>query len=69
MRELAPVKPQRLVDYFNKHGFTGPYRVEKHRFMIKGELRLRLPATAEEELIGVPMMRRILTIAGIKLDQ
>jgi hypothetical protein len=68
MREVAPVKPQRLVDYLNRHGFDGPYLVEKHRFMIKGEMRMRLPDTVEQDLIGVQMLRRILTLAGIKLD-
>ena len=68
MAYLGPVKCEKLVQYFIKHGWSGPYRVRKHRFMIKGYLRLRLPDIPEDQLINVEMLRRILLQAGVDLD-
>ncbi len=69
MARLLPVKPKRLIDFLKeKQGFSGPYRVDKHQFMVKDQLRLRLPDIADDEMIGVEILQRILPIAGVRLD-
>ena len=65
---LGPVKPEKLRHYLVKHGWTGPYRVNRHDFMVKENIRLRLPDTAEDELISVDLLKRVLLMAGVELD-
>jgi predicted RNA binding protein YcfA (HicA-like mRNA interferase family) len=65
---LAPVKPEKLRQYLVKHGWEGPCRIGKHSFMVKNDLRLRLPDTAEDELISVDLLKRILLMAGVELN-
>ncbi len=65
---LAPVKPEKLRQYLVKHGWAGPCRVNHYEFMVKDDLRLRLPAIPEDELIGVELLKRLLLMAGVELD-
>jgi len=65
---LGPVKPERLRQYLLKHGWEGPYRAGRRSFMVKSDLRLCLPDVAEDELIGVDLLKRILIMAGVELD-
>jgi len=69
MAMLVPVTAGKLTEFFTqKQGFSGPYQVEQYRFVVKDNLRLRLPDIAADELIKLDMLRRILTMAGIRLD-
>lgn len=69
MAILVPVTSRKLTEFLiQKQGFRGPYQVDKYRFMVKDNMRLRIPDIPENELIKLEMLRCILTMAGVKTD-
>lgn len=67
MPRFGPTKREELIKFLRTLGFTGPYSGTKHQFMIKGELRLRLPNPHHGE-IGREFLSRILRQAGISRE-
>lgn len=49
-------------------GFSGPYTGGRHRFMVRGSIRLVLPNPHRGE-IGVDLLKRILRQAGIEEEE
>ena len=43
MPPFGPISRNRLIKYFRKAGFDGPYSGGKHQFMIKGHFTIRIP--------------------------
>ena len=60
----SPVSRRELIAKLVVLGFAGPVSGAKHQFMIKGELKLRVPNPHGGD-IGVPLLREILRQAGI----
>jgi len=67
MARLGPIKRAELIRYLRILGFEGPYSGEKHQFMIKGFIRLRLPNPHRSD-VGKELLLRILRQAGIDRD-
>lgn len=66
MPRLVPVGEDRLLKFMCKHGFSSPFLVNRYRFIVKGELRLRWPSPdAKEGNISAELLSRILKQAGI----
>ncbi len=68
MPKLGPIKRKKLIHYFHKFGFSGPFSGGKHQFMIKGDLRVRIPNPHQGD-IGKNLLMRILIEAGINKEQ
>ncbi|BCP96990.1 hypothetical protein TthHB5008_00930 [Thermus thermophilus] len=67
-RRLRPVSRRELVARLKALGFSGPYTGGRHRFMVRGSIRLVLPNPHRGE-IGVDLLKRILRQAGIEEEE
>jgi hypothetical protein len=38
-----PISRKNLIKKFRNLGFSGPYSGGRHQFMVKGELKIRIP--------------------------
>jgi predicted RNA binding protein YcfA (HicA-like mRNA interferase family) len=65
---FGPIKRRDLIRYLRQLGFEGPYYGERHQFMIKGEITLRLPNPHRSD-IGKELLARILRQAGISREE
>ncbi len=65
MPAFGPVKRKDLVHYLGEMGFEGPYAGGKHQYMIKGEIKLRIPNPHQSD-ISRDLLARILKQAGIE---
>jgi hypothetical protein len=43
MPAIGPIKRKELLRYFRQLDYRGPYSGGKHQFMVKGQLRVRIP--------------------------
>jgi hypothetical protein len=68
MPRFGPISRRRLISYFRRLGFTGPYRGTRHEFMAKGELEVRLPNPHGDD-IGRDLLAEILRQAGITREE
>ncbi|MFH0803785.1 MAG: type II toxin-antitoxin system HicA family toxin [Candidatus Tagabacteria bacterium] len=59
---------RRLVQKFRKLGFDGPYSGGRHLFMVKGELKIRIPNPHRGD-ISKYLLTEILRQAGISKDE
>lgn len=55
---------RRLVQKFRQLGFVGPYAGGRHLFMVKDELKIRIPNRHKGD-ISVALVKEILRQAGI----
>ena len=68
MPRLGPTTHTELLRCLRQLGFRGPYAGGKHQFMVKGDLRLRIPNPHRSD-IGRNLLRAILREAGISLAE
>lgn len=66
MPAIKPIRQKELIHFLRKLDFMGPYSGGKHQFMIKGNLRLRIPNPHKKE-IGKNILKTILNEAQISL--
>jgi len=66
MPRFGPIKRRELVQCLRQLGLRGPFAGGKHQFMVKGELRVRIPNPHRED-IGKNLLREILREAGIEI--
>lgn len=64
MPKLGPIKRRELIHYLRQLGFSGPFSGGKHQFMIRENLRVRLPNPHQGD-IGYNLLKQILAEAGI----
>ena len=62
---LRPISRRKLVKRLREFGFDEPKPGGKHLFMVKGNLRLRIPNPHGQQDIGPNLLSRILKEAGI----
>ena len=67
-RRLIPVSWNTLVRKLCDLRFDGPYRGGRHYFMTKGDLRLTIPNSHNQD-ISIPLLKEILTRAGISREE
>ena len=58
-----------MIRNFRALGFSGPHSGKKHRFMKKGDLKIRIPNPHRSGTIDVSLVVRILRQAGISNRQ
>lgn len=66
MPAIKPIRQKELIHFLRKLDFMGPYSGGKHQFMIKGNLRLRIPNPHKKE-IGKNLLKTIVNEAQISL--
>ena len=59
---------RKLVQKFRKLGFDGPYSGGRHLFMIKGDLKVRIPNLHRRD-ISKHLITEILRQAGISTEK
>ena len=59
-----PLKRRELIRLFLERGFRGPFSGGRHAFMVKGNLKVRVPNPHGDD-VGFPLLREILRQAGI----
>lgn len=64
MPTTGPIKRKELIRYFRQLGFSGPYSGGKHQFMVKEQLRVRIPNPHQSD-VGINLLKQILREAGI----
>jgi predicted RNA binding protein YcfA (HicA-like mRNA interferase family) len=64
MPKLGPIRRRELLHYLRRLGFTGPYSGGRHQFMVKDDLRVRIPNPHGSD-IGPHLLNQILREAGI----
>jgi predicted RNA binding protein YcfA (HicA-like mRNA interferase family) len=66
---LKSITRRELIKKFKKLGFSGPYSGGKHQFMIKGQLKVRIPNPHSKGDIDVSLLREILRQANISNEE
>lgn len=64
MPKFGPIKRKELIHYLKQLDFTGPYSGTKHQFMVREDLKLRIPNPHKDD-IGKNLLNQILREAGI----
>lgn len=64
---MNPVNRRELIQRLRKLGFTGPQAGGRHSFMIRGQLKLRIPNPHKGD-ISVGLLKEVLRQAGITED-
>jgi len=64
MPRLGPIGREDLIFYLKRLGFEGPYSGGKHQFMVREDLKLRIPNPHKGD-IGKNLLNKILREAGI----
>jgi len=64
MPAIRPIKQIELIRLLRKLEFIGPYSGGKHQFMVKGDLRIRIPNPHKKD-IGKNLLKLILKEAEI----
>ena len=68
MPRFGPVKRSDLIRYLKELGFQGPYEGGRHQFMIRGQLKLRIPNPHGSD-IGRDLLSKILRQAEIGREE
>jgi predicted RNA binding protein YcfA (HicA-like mRNA interferase family) len=68
MPPFAPISCRDSIIAFKAAGFTSPYSGGKHQFMVRDNLRVRIPNPHQAD-ISRGLLRRILMQAGISQDE
>jgi len=64
MPTIGPIKRKELIRHFRQLDFLGPYSGGKHQFMVKEQLRVRIPNPHQSD-IGINLLKQILREADI----
>ena len=67
MPRFGPISRKDLIDCFRKLDFEGPYIGKRHQYMVKGDLKVRIPNPHRGD-IGRDLLARILRQAEISRD-
>jgi len=68
MPAFGPITRTKLVRFLHQLGFQGPYKGSKHQFMVKGQLRLRIP-NPHRRNIGKNLLAAILRQADVSKNE
>ena len=67
MPAIKTIKQKELIHFLRKLDFIGPYSGGKHKFMVKGDLRIRIPNPHKKD-IGKNLLKLILKEAEISKE-
>ena len=60
-----PTSRRDLIRKFKRLGFTGPFSGGRHQFMMKGELKARIPNPHKSRDISDSLINEVIRQAGI----
>jgi predicted RNA binding protein YcfA (HicA-like mRNA interferase family) len=63
-----PIDRRKLIQRLRKFGFTGPLSGGRHQFMIKGQLKVRIPNPHRGGDISDSLLKEILRQAEISAE-
>ncbi len=63
-----PISVRKIIQNLRQLGFIGPYSGSRHMFMIKGNLKLRVPNPHQGD-ISKSLLSEILRQAGISVSE
>ena len=63
-----PIDRRKLIQRLRKFGFTGPFSGGRHQFMIKGQLKVRIPNPHRGGDISDSLLKEILRQAEISTE-
>ena len=66
MPAIRPIKHKELIHFLRMLNFSGPYSGGKHQFMVKADLRVRIPNPHKRD-IGKNLLKQILIEAEIEI--
>ncbi len=58
-----------LIKKFHALGFKGPFSGGKHQFMIKGEMKIRIPNPHTSKEIHISLLKELLRQSGISKEE
>jgi predicted RNA binding protein YcfA (HicA-like mRNA interferase family) len=64
-----PIARKDLIRKFRNLGFIGPFSGGRHQFMVKGELKIRVPNPHKTGEVSESLLHEILRQAGISKDE
>jgi predicted RNA binding protein YcfA (HicA-like mRNA interferase family) len=64
-----PIVRKDLIRKFKNLGFSGPYSGGKHQFMVKGELKIRVPNPHQAGDISDSLLAEILRQAEVSKEE
>jgi YcfA-like protein. len=64
---VSSLSRKELIRKFRALGYSGPYSGGNHQFMIKGNLKIRIPNPHGND-IGTGLLKEILRQAGISIE-
>lgn len=62
---MPSITRRELIKRFKTLGFKGPFSGGRHQFMIKGQLKIRIPNPHGNREISVGLLKEILRQSGI----
>ena len=68
MPPFGSISRRKLIAVLRTAGFTGPYSGGKHQFLVRDNLRLRIPNPHQGD-ISKNLLKQILMQAGISQDE
>jgi predicted RNA binding protein YcfA (HicA-like mRNA interferase family) len=63
-----PIDRRKLIQRLRKFGFTGPFSGGRHQFMVKGQLKVRIPNPHRGGDISDSLLKEILRQAEISTE-
>jgi predicted RNA binding protein YcfA (HicA-like mRNA interferase family) len=61
-----PISRRKLIQRFNHFGFSGPFSGGRHQFMVKGDVKIRIPNPHKGSDISEALLNEILRQANIE---
>lgn len=68
MPAFGSINRRKLIQSLRKLGFEGPYSGGRHQFLIRDDVRIRVPNPHRGD-IGVELLSRILRQAGVSREE
>ena len=68
MPAFGPINRRKLIQSLRKLGFEGPYSGGRHQFLVRDDVRIRVPNPHRGD-IGVELLGRILRQAGVTREE
>jgi len=65
---MKTISRRELITKLRGFGFDGPFSGDKHQFMIKSSLKLRIPNPHGSRDISYPLLKEILRQADISTE-
>jgi predicted RNA binding protein YcfA (HicA-like mRNA interferase family) len=64
-----PISRRKLIRRFRQLGFSGPFSGGRHQFMVKGDLKIRIPNPHGSGDVSDALVNEILRQAGISKEE